>query len=214
MAESIEIPRVEEVVKVEVAQEEVKIVVGDSLSFSDLNYSIEVGASQEQAEAFHKSSEQPLDPIQESNSALVEQAQEQEASVEQLVVSQPEAIKIEESSPSESILASQPVEILEEKVEEKVEEVVEIKEEVKEEAETKVEEILEKQEEKREKEPESVLAQAEPSVVHEEKQEVRIEEPKQAQPEAAPSSENLGIDSNIAQPIPEREVVMIESVVE
>lgn len=68
VAESIEIPRV---------QEEVKIVVGDSLSFSDLNYSIEVGASQEQAEPSQKSSEQPLDPIQESNSALVEQAQEQ-----------------------------------------------------------------------------------------------------------------------------------------
>ena len=169
MAESIEIPIVQhEVVKEEVVQEEVKIVVGESLSFSDLNYSIEVGASQYQAEPSHKSSEQPLDPIQESNSALVEQAQEQEASVEQLVVSQPEAIKIEESSPNESILASQPVEILEEKVEEKTE-VAETKEEVKEEAETKVEEIVEKQEEKREKEQEPVFVQAEPSVVHEEK---------------------------------------------
>ena len=47
MAESIEIPIVQhEVVKEEVVQEEVKIVVGESLSFSDLNYSIEVGASQ------------------------------------------------------------------------------------------------------------------------------------------------------------------------
>ena len=49
-----------------------------------------------------------------------------------MVVSQPEPIKIEESSPNESILASQPVEILEEKAEEKVEEVVERREEVKE----------------------------------------------------------------------------------
>lgn len=133
-----------------------KIVVGNSLSFSDLNYSIEVGASQEQAEPSQKSSEQPLDPIQESNSALVEQAQEQQA-VEQLVVSQPEPIKIEESSPNESILASQPVEILEENVEEKVEEVVERREGV------------------REKEEEPVFVQAEPTVVQEEKQEIRIE---------------------------------------
>lgn len=73
---------------------------------------------------------------------------------------------------------------------------------------------MEKQEEVREKEEEAVHVHAEPSVVQEEKQEVRIEEPRPAEPEAAPSSENLGIDSNIAQPVPEREVVMIESVVE
>lgn len=209
MAESIEIPRVQE----EPVHEEVKIVVGDSLSFSDLNYSIEVGASQEHAEPSQKSSEQPLDPIQESNSALVEQAQEQEASVEQLVVSQPEPIKIEESSPNESILASQPVEILEEKVEEKVEEVVERSEEVKE-AETKVEEVVEKHEEVKEKEQEPESVQAEASYIREEKQEIRIDEPRKAEPEAVPSSENLGINSNIAQSVPEREVVMIESVVE